>query len=108
MTSSPRWDRLAADLAAAGIDARIDSLPYAEDRHGRVVHGVSRSAFIRHPDGGSVEINDRYWAKNPDVWLGWEIVRIGADSITIGRPSRATKNRSEVVQAAREKLAASR
>lgn len=95
-----RWDRLAADLAAAGIAARLDAIPFQEIRRGRVASGVSKSITIKHPRGGLVMIHDVHWNKNPDVWVGWEVYREDAESITQGRPSRWSKKRSEVVAAA--------
>lgn len=97
-----RWDRLAADLAAAGITARIDRKPYTETRYGRLVSGVSSSIFIRHPQGGSVEIDDKHGRGGK--WYGWTVSRIGADSITIGRPTWGTKKRGEVVAAVRTRM----
>lgn len=102
--SSARWDRLAADLAAAGIAARVDGRPYSETRRGRAVHGVSRSITLRHPAGGLVTIGDQWWRKNLDVWIGWEVTREDADGITLGRPVRS-KNRGDVVAAVRAALA---
>src|SRR6516165_11305441 len=53
-TRQDRWDRLAADLAAQGITARIDRRPYTQSERGRVVHGVSSSIWIAVPDKGGV------------------------------------------------------
>ena len=100
--STDRWDRLAADLAAEGIEARIDRRPYREAQYGRLVSGVSSSIFIRHPQGGSVEISDKYGRGGK--WYGWTVSREGADSITIGRPTWATPRRSEVVAAVVSKM----
>lgn len=99
MTTPPadRWDRLAADLAAVGITARIDARPYQELRRGRQVVGVSKSITLRHPAGGLVIVHDQWWSKNPDKWVGWEVYREDAEGIVQGRPSRWTKKRSEVV-----------
>ena len=99
-----RWDRLAANLAAAGIPARIDARPYQEMRRGRPASGVSKSITLRHPAGGLVTIGDRWWNKNPDKWVGWEVCREDAEGITLGRPSRWSKKRGEVVAAVRERL----
>ena len=101
--TADRWDRLAADLAAAGVTARIDRKAYTETRYGRVVSGVSSSIFIRHPDGGSVEIDDKH--SRGGKWYGWTVSRTGADSITIGRPTWGTRKRSEVVAAVLAALA---
>ena len=98
-----RWDRLANDLAAAGYPVTVHALPYSETVHGRVQHGVTRSIVLRHPNGGTVEIGDAWWNKNPDVWIGWEVTRTGADDFVQGRPVR-TKKRSEVVTAIRSAM----
>jgi hypothetical protein len=105
MTASPRWDRLATDLATAGIEANVDSKPYTEMRHARPAHGVSHSITLRHPAGGLVVIHDQWWNKNPDVWVGWEVYREDREGIVQGRPSRWTKKRSEVVTAVRAAMA---
>lgn len=97
-----RWDRLAADLAAAGIDARLDRRRYVQAERSRIVNGVSSSIFIRHPQGGSVEIDDKHGRGGK--WYGWTVTRTGADSITIGRPTWGTTKRSEVVAAVRTAL----
>lgn len=108
VTANTRWDRLAATLAAAGIDARIDSKPYIELRRGRPAAGFSRSITLRHPDGGLVVIHDQWWNKNPDVWVGWEVYREDREGIVQGRPSRWTKKRSEVVAAVQAALSPGR
>jgi hypothetical protein len=100
-----RWDRLAANLAAEGITARIDARPYTETRRGRVVSGISKSITLKHPDGGLVVIHDIQWHKNPDIWAGWEVYREDREGIVQGRPSRWTKRRSEVIIAVSNMLA---
>jgi hypothetical protein len=101
--SETRWDQLAADLRAAGVQARLDQRPYTQAVYGRVEHGVSRSIFIRHPQGGSVEISDKYGRGGK--WYGWTVTRVGADSIVIGRDSWGTTKRSEVVATVLERMA---
>ena len=93
--SAARWDRLVQDLAAAGVNAKVTSKAYCEDRRGRVHNGVSRSIVIRI-DACVVEIGDRWWSKNPDIWVGWEVSLIDAADIVIAR-ERWTKTRSDVV-----------
>jgi len=105
MTDGGRWDRLAADLTAAGLDATIDAKTYQESYRGRVVRGVSRSITIQVPGKGLVTVSDKYWVKNLDVWLGWTVCAEDAEGITLGRPSWASKKRSETVTAVREALA---
>jgi hypothetical protein len=95
--ASERWERLTADLTAAGVQARLDRRPYTESYYGRVVHGVSHSIFIRHQDGGSVEIDDKHGRGGK--WYGWTVTRVGADSICIGAPTWGTTKRSETVAA---------
>ena len=105
-TTSPsgRWDRLAADLAAAGIQASIDEQPYCETVRGRVRHGVNSSIMLKHPDGGTVEVHDAWWRQNPDTWIGWYVYRADAAGIERGRRPRLTKKRSEVVSDVRAAL----
>lgn len=93
-----RWARLAADLADGGVIVRVDERPFTEAVRGRVQHGVSRSITLRHPDGGTVEVRDRWWSKNTDVWLGWEVTRLDAEGVVRGRPVWS-KKRSETVAA---------
>lgn len=107
MAKAPtRWDRLTADLAEIGVEARVDEKPYAEAVYGRAQHGVSRSVTLRHPGGGLVGVRDGWWHKNPDVWIGWAVFVEGSDGI-VRRTWRNTKKRAEVVAAVREALALS-
>jgi hypothetical protein len=101
--SPGRWGRLAADLAATGIDARVIERPWTEVRYGRMTSGVSRSIVIKHPAGGTVEVHDKWWRKNLDVWIGWAVHVEGPDSIEI-RHWPLTKKRSEAVAAVRQAL----
>ena len=94
--SAARWQRLADDLAAAGVEASVHAKPYAESVYGRVRHGVSRSITLLHPVSGIVAIADQQWRKNPDVWVGWQVSREGRDSIVI-RTWPISKKRSDVV-----------
>ena len=96
MTAATRWDRLTADLAAAGVDVKVDERPYAEAVYGRVTHGVSRTITIRRPGRGVVTISDVYARRNASKWLGWHVVAENADSI-IERSFRWTTKRSDVV-----------
>lgn len=92
-----RWDRLVSDLAAAGIEARLDEKPYADIVRGRVETGVSRSVFIRTPTG-SVAVTDQWWRKNPAVWIGYRVIVEDREGI-VTRLFPITKKRSEVVAA---------
>lgn len=102
MTS--RWERLEADLAAAGIPVTVDAKPYAESSYGRVRHGVSRSITQRLADGRLVHVRDQQWRKNADVWVGW-CVSVDAPNGIVARTWPATKIRSQVVAAMREATA---
>lgn len=103
--SAARWQRLTADLATAGIQASISEQPYSEMDGGRVRHGVERGITLRHPQGGTIDVSDAWWPKNPDIWTGWVVTYSGADSI-VRRQARRTKKRSEVVSAVRGMLGA--
>jgi hypothetical protein len=96
--SAARWVRLAADLNAAGVIAGLSEKSYSERVYGRVRHGISRSFTIDHPRGGVIEIDDGWWSKNPEVWIGWRVTHSGFDGIIVDQ-SRHTKRRSEVVSA---------
>lgn len=89
-----RWDRLAASLTAAGIEARVCGKPYVEQVYGRVRRGVSHSITLHHPDGGLVQIRDVY---RRGAWIGWEAWRDDSEGIVI-RTWMATKKRGVVVQ----------
>jgi len=93
-----RWDRLAADLAAAGVpDPRVDRLPYSETRYGRVVHGVTSSITILVPGWGTVDVRDKW--NRADKWLGWEVCAADAAGIDRGPAAKWTMNRGEAVRA---------
>lgn len=97
--SSERWERLAADLRAAGVEpGRIDERVYSETVRGRARSGISRSIAVRRADGCLIEIHDSWWVKNPDVWTGWTVTRSGQDGIVADR-KWSLKQRSEVVAA---------
>lgn len=99
--SRPRWSRLAEELAA--LDPRVDERPYAESVRGRVEHGVTRSITFRHPAGGVVHIADRWWRKNPDVWVGWEVAREDREGMQL-RVFPLTKKRGDVARFVGEAL----
>lgn len=86
--TAARWERLAASLAAAGVDAQVTEQPYPG--------GVSRSILLRHSDV-LIWVTDWWWRKNDAVWIGWVVyVDDVATSIELRRWA-ATKRRSEVV-----------
>jgi hypothetical protein len=99
-----RWDRLAADLTAAGLDATIDAKPYQEIYLGRVRSGVTRSITFQLPGKGLVTVSDAWWSKNPEIWLGWEVTAEDTGSIVQGRPAHS-KKRGETVAAVRTAIA---
>jgi hypothetical protein len=105
MTDSGRWDRLAADLTAAGTPAEVDEQPYFESVRGRGHSGIARSITVQVPGKGSVTITDKWWAKNTEIWLGWTVYAEGLDSIIVGRPSWGSKKRGETVTAVKAALA---
>jgi hypothetical protein len=92
--NAERWDRLAATLAAAGIDATVHARSYPG--------GTSRSITIKLP-GGLLEVHDKWWRKNADVWIGWQVHTENADGI-VTREWPLTKKRSEVAAAVAEAL----
>ena len=100
-----RWDRLAADLTEAGLDAKIEAKPYQEICLGRVRSGITRSITIRVPGKGLVEVSDKWWVKNPGTWLGWTVNAENTESFLVGCAPRASKNRRETVTAVKTALA---
>jgi hypothetical protein len=96
-----RWERLRAQLAEAGVDVAVDARSYSEAVFGRVRFGTSYSARLILADGRHVTISDRWWRKNPDVWIGWEVALEGADDL-VKRTWPLTKKRGEVVAAVLE------
>lgn len=98
-----RWDRLAADLKAAGFEITVDARAYQGDRPGK--GGITRSITLLVPGKGLVQISDAWWRKNPEIWIGWEVSASNADDIVItGRP-KLSKKRSETVAAFKAALA---
>lgn len=101
---SARWDRLAATLADHGVAVTVDARPYSEAIYGRVRHGTSYGVTIRRRETGErVCIRDRWWRKNPDVWIGWEVYAENAEGF-LTRAWPLTKKRSEVVANVRAAL----
>ena len=86
MTDADRWERLRALLEETlGTPVRLNARAYSQSRYGRVEHGVSYSITLRHADGGTVDVDDRWWAKNDAKWLGYTVTAVGRDSIDRGR-----------------------
>jgi hypothetical protein len=94
---TPRWNRLAADLTAAGIEATVD----------QARGGVNHSISLRLPSGDRVEIHDKWWRKNADRWLGWEVHTEDREGI-VTRVWTRTMKRPEVVAAVRVAVDTSR
>lgn len=94
--SDARWQRLADTLAAAGIDAQVSAIGPSR--------GASHVIILRDGKGNLVEIHDKWWRKNTEVWLGWQVHVEDADSIVTAE-SPVTKKRSEVTAYVRRYLA---
>lgn len=90
-----RWDRLTADLTAAGFDAKLERIPF-NDGHQR---GIRSEITFRLP-GGTVTVSDAWWRKNPGIWTGWQVTAEDTGSIVRGRP-QLSKKRRETVAAVR-------
>lgn len=99
MASQAGWGRLAEDLRAAGFEVTVTERPYAQERYGRIEHGVSRSITFQVKDGdrflGCVDVNDKHGRMGK--WYGWTVIASGPDSIVVGRPTWAVTKRSEIV-----------
>jgi len=84
MTDIARWQRLAESLTANDIPGvKITTF------------GQSHYISWRLADGSLVEVHDRWWRKNSDVWIGWQVHIEGPDSL-VKREWPLTKKRSEV------------
>jgi len=101
-TRQDRWDRLAADLAAAGIQGRIDRKPWQGTEYGRVVHGVSSSIWIAVPGKGGVSISDKYGRGGK--WYGFSVTAEDREGIVVGRFGWAQPKRSVAVTEAQAAL----
>lgn len=93
--SAARWDRLSADLAAAGVVVTVATRAYPG--------GMSRSVAVKRPGGDLVEIHDKWWNRNPSKWVGWQVHVENGDGI-LTRSYAITRSRREVVQAFVENL----
>jgi hypothetical protein len=92
--SAERWQRLADDLTAAGVEhAWINTSTYPG--------GTSRYICWPSDDGSAVAIHDKWWNKNPDVWIGWQVHAENEDCI-LTRQWPITKKRSEVLAAVQQ------
>ncbi len=73
--SSPRWDRLAADLHAAGHVVQVDHLPAAEaSPDGEPAYSMTIAVPC-----GTVEIRDAWHSAAPRLWIGWRARLVGPD-----------------------------
>lgn len=90
MSDRDRWERLQADLQAAGIDVQIDATAYPG--------GIRRSISVRAANGNFIEVNDGWWRKNDNVWIGYGVYVSDRDDIVIGQ-RQGLKKRSLVVAA---------
>lgn len=107
MSAEARWDRLAADLAAAGVPCKVTARAYSQTEYGRVVHGVSRSIIIGSGTG-SIAVRDKFGRGGK--WYGYVADQQRADGCDELIIRRAVTKRSEVVAAvlsAREQSEAS-
>ncbi len=95
--SSPRWDRLAADLHAAGHVVQVDKLPRGQVENEPAGYGSENLGMTIRVEAGVVQIRDGWWRKNPKVWIGWQAWLENGDSIVV-RELQATKSRSAVVE----------
>lgn len=98
-----RWERLAAALAMAGVEAQVSTTSYSQVHHGRVEHGVRRSIFIRNATNHLVEIADRYGRGGK--WYGWAVYRSDEHDLIVSSHSNLIK-RSEVVTAVLDEMSA--
>lgn len=95
--SAARWDRLVATLAEkAGVDTKVHTRSYPG--------GTSYGVLIRAENGNVIEVRDKWWRKNADVWVGWQVHAEGRDSIVI-REWPVTKKRGDVAAHVKEALA---
>lgn len=94
MNGAERWNRLAVTIAAADLPVTTVS-----SRPNGTTHFISGTL----PSGDRVEIHDKWWRKNPQVWIGYQVHVEDADGIE-RRSWPITKKRSEVIAAVREAL----
>lgn len=90
-----RWNRLAQTIADAEVPVTTISS-----------RGGGGAFYIGHrvESGDHIEIHDKWWRKNHDVWIGYQVHVEDAAGI-VRRTWPVTKKRSEVVSALREALA---
>ncbi len=92
--SADRWYRLADELEAAGIAAKVDRRTF---RAANGITGVSHSMMIRRDGRPTVEVRDTWWPKNDTVWTGWQVDITDRDGFIVRSLDR-TKSRADVVR----------
>jgi hypothetical protein len=90
-----RWQQLREAIVAEGIPVLVSARQYP----GGTTHFISWTE-----DDYRVEIHDKWWRKNHDVWIGYQVHVEGRDSV-VRRTWPITKKRSEVVAAVRQAVA---
>jgi len=90
--SSPRWDRLAEALHAAGHVVEVHELPRGSVD---VVNRANYGATVRAGDF-RVEIRDTWWPKNDAIWTGYQAWLDGPDGLVVREMPRAPR-RADVV-----------
>ena len=93
---STRWDRLAAALTEAGLKPELRTHKFWGGTYHRPVEKTGYHIYLTAPDGGMITIGDRFWSKNPDVWVGYTAWREDREGI-VKRDMRWTKKRDEGV-----------
>ena|ERR1044071_7219140 len=88
--SDSRWGRMSQTLAEAGIENKITERSYAG--------GVSRSIQVRINPTHILIVHDKWWTKNPDVWVGWSAYVENTRTALAVRDNgwKATKKRAEI------------
>jgi len=93
MNESERWERLRATLQERGVDCTVSRRA-----------GIGGAHFIAiRVAGGAVEVHDRWWHKNANVWIGYVVHREDREGITRAE-RRPSKKRSEVAASVIELL----
>lgn len=89
--SNPRWERLKETLNKAGVEATIDSRSFPGGTSYSVTLGLGKP-------GWTVEVRDKWWRKNINVWIGWSVGVVDPEGVWV-REWPLTKKRSEVAAA---------
>ena len=90
MSAEGRWELLRESLVTLGVDVTIAARSS--------VNGSSHSIAVRPANAAAVvHVGDRWWSKNPEVWIGWEVF-IQLDSTGLGRTWPISKSRLEVAK----------